>query len=301
MADSSIATGASPGLARARPRVGQALSAAGRLPVVPIVILSLVVFAGIFGNLLVPHDPAQVNMQAKLTPPAWQAGGNPAYLLGTDHLGRDILSRLIAGARVSLLVGFTVVFVAGFIGTTMAVLSGYLGGWVDTVIMRITDIKLSMPFLVVAITLAGILGPGLGNMIMVLAVMGWASYARVLRAEVLRLKGNDFVRLAVVAGCSWRRIVIVHIVPNITNSLIVLASLQLGTTIIAAASLSFLGLGVPPPTSDWGAMLADGRAYITRAWWLSASPGLAIMFTVLGTNLLGDWLRLRLDPKYRQI
>lgn len=281
--------------------LGMVASSLRGLPLVPTFILSVVLFFGVFGDIVVPYDPDVNDLKNVKAPPAGQAGGSVNHVLGTDHLGRDVLSRIISGARISLIVGVSAVFFAGSIGLTFALVSGYFGGWLDAVIMRLTDIVLSMPLIMVAMTLVGILGPGVRNIVLVLAIMGWAGYARILRSEVLRVREQDFIRLAIVGGCSWRRILLRHIAPNIINTLVVLATLQLGIIIIVEASLSFLGLGVPPPQPAWGSMLADGREYITTAWWLSAFPGLAIMFTVLGTNLLGEWLRIRLDPKFRQL
>ena len=265
-------------------------------PVFPLVILSLVLICGVGGSKIAPHDPNDGDLFRSLMPPFKDL----AYPLGTDQLGRDILSRLISGARISLSVGLTVVVIAGSIGSVMAMLSGYLGGKVDMVIMRLTDAMMSIPFLMMAVALAAVLGPSLQNMIFLLSIMGWTGYARVLRGEVLRYKEGDFVKLALVDGCSTFRVLRRHIFPNIFNSLIVLATLQVGGVITTEAALSFLGLGVPPPAPSWGGMLSDSRSY-TSVWWLSVFPGLAIMLTVLSCNLLGDWLRLRLDPKFRQL
>ena len=220
-------------------------------------------------------------------------------MLGTDHLGRDFLSRLIVGARISLMVGAMAVLFSGFVGTLVAITAGYLGGAVDAILMRMTDAMLSMPYLLIGVALAGVLGPGLLNLIVVLGVLGWASYARVIRSEVLRLKTLDFIVVARITDCSLGRILWRHIFPNIANTLIVLATLHLGIAIILAASLSFLGMGVSPPTPEWGLMVAEGREFIDSAWWLITLPGLCILLTCLAANLLGDWLRQRLDPKRR--
>jgi peptide/nickel transport system permease protein len=272
----------------------------GGAPILPIAILLVVLVCGISGQSLVLHDPVATNLRIARQPP-FLLGGQLDYPLGTDALGRDIFSRLVMGARISLLVGFAVVGIAGTIGLLLALLAGYFGGWVDALIMRCTDATMSIPFLVIAVTLAGILKPSLTNVILILAATGWTGYARVLRSEVLRLRSREFVLLARVAGCGWPRILRVHLVPNIINTFMVIATLQLGLTIIAEASLSYLGLGVPPPTPAWGSMLSEGQNYLASAWWLVTFPGLAITATVLSTNLLGDWLRVRLDPKYRQV
>ena len=270
------------------------------IPLASAGILLIVVAAGLLGPLAAPYDPEENDLLNAFQPPLWKQGGGTAHPLGTDQFGRDVLSRLIAGARISLLVGCLAVFFSGFIGTTVAITAGYLGGTVDAVLMRMTDAMLSMPYLLIGVALAGIMGPGLLNLVLVLAVLGWASYARVIRSEVLRVKTQDFIVLARITGCSTARILWKHILPNIVNTMIVLATLQLGITIILAASLSFLGMGVPAPTPEWGLMVAEGREFLSSSWWLATLPGLCILFTCLAANLMGDWLRLRLDPKYRQ-
>ncbi len=271
------------------------------VPFIPFVILLAFVLIGVFGSFMTPFDPNETYFENALSPPFWQEGGTAGHVLGTDELGRDLLSRIICGSGVSLQVGFVVVILAGALGSMVALLSGYLGGWVDTLLMRLADTVLSMPYLMIAIVLAAVIGPSKNNIIIILALIGWANYARVLRGEVLRLKGREFVALAIVAGCSRTRIMLLHIFPNIVNTLIVLATLQLGTVIIAESSLSFLGVGVPPPDPAWGSMVAAGREYISEAWWLATWPGLSILLVVLSCNLIGDWLRVRLDPKFRQV
>ena len=271
------------------------------LPVFSIALLVVFIFLGVFADWISPHDPLRTNLRSVLLPPFWGEGGTTTYLLGTDHLGRDILSRLIHGSRVSIEVGFAVVTIAGLLGTVVALLAGYIGGLIDTLLMRLNDIVLSMPYLMVAIVLSAVLGPSKGNIIIILVALGWAGYARVLRSEVLRVKGGDFVRLAEIAGCSRIRIMARHIFPNILNTLIIMATLQLGMVIIMEASLSFLGLGVPAPEPAWGSMAAEGKDYIYDNWWLSFWPGVAIMLVVISCNFMGDWLRFRLDPKFRQI
>src|SRR5467141_4537170 len=274
----------------------------GDFPVIPALILGVIAFVAIFANLLAPHNPEIGSLTVRFRPPFWQTGGSAKYLLGTDQLGRDVLSRLIFGARVSMVVGFTAVIVAGIIGTALGILSGYLGGWVDQVIMRITDTWLALPALTFAIFLAAVVGPSMWNIVIILAAVYWTRYARVIRGEVLSLKERDFVRLAIVAGCSKRTIMRRHILPNVLNSGIVLATLMLGVVIVTEASLSFLGVGVPPPKPAWGLMLADGKkGMMAGYWWLTVLPGCCIMFMVLSANLLGDWLRVKLDPQLRQL
>jgi len=271
-------------------------------PLIPIAILLTVMLVAIFANALAPHNPEVGVLGDRFRPPAWQANGTIDHLLGTDHLGRDVLSRLIFGSRISIVVGFTVVVVAGSIGTLLGIMSGYLGRWVDQVIMRITDAWLALPALTFAIFLAAIVGPSASNIIFILAAVLWTRYARVVRGEVLSLRERDFVRLGVVAGYSKWTIMRRHILPNVINSAIVLATLQLGQVIVAEATLSFLGVGVPPPQPAWGLMLADGKKGLMAGyWWLTVLPGSCIMLMVLSANLLGDWLRVKFDPQLRQL
>ena len=271
-------------------------------PLVPVAILAAIALVAIFANVLAPYDPEIGTLTARFRPPAWQVGGSSEHLLGTDHVGRDVLSRLIFGARVSMVVGFTAVVVAGVIGTWLGILSGYLGGWVDQVIMRITDTWLALPALTFAIFLAAIVGPSEMNIVIILGAVYWTRYARVIRGEVLSLKEREFVRLAIVAGCSTRTIMCRHILPNVLNSAIVLGTLMLGVVIVTEAALSFLGVGVPPPKPAWGLMLADGKkGLMVGYWWLTVLPGMCIMLMVLSANLLGDWLRVKLDPQLRQL
>jgi peptide/nickel transport system permease protein len=271
-------------------------------PWIPSAILGTIALVAIFANVLAPYNPEIGVLGDRFRPPAWQAGGSDAHLLGTDHVGRDVLSRLIFGARVSVAVGFTAVIVAGILGTTLGILSGYLGGWVDQVIMRVTDTWLAIPALTYAIFLAAVVGPSEWNIVIILALVYWTRYARVIRGEVLSLRERDFVRLAIVAGCSKKTIMRRHILPNVLNSAIVLGTLMLGVVIVTEAALSFLGVGVPPPKPAWGLMLADGKKGLMAGyWWLTVLPGLCIMFMVLSANLLGDWLRVKLDPQLRQL
>jgi peptide/nickel transport system permease protein len=274
----------------------------GDFPVIPATILVMIGLVAIFANVLAPHNPEVGSLVARFKPPFWQTGGSTKYLLGTDQLGRDVLSRLIFGARVSVIVGFTAVIFAGVIGTALGILSGYLGGWVDQVIMRLTDTWLALPALTFAIFLAAIVGPSMWNIVLILGITYWTRYARVIRGEVLSLKEREFVRLAIVAGCSKWAIMWRHILPNIINTAIVLGTLMLGVVIIAEASLSFLGVGVPPPQPAWGLMLSDGKqGLMVGYWWLTVFPGCCIMLMVLSANLLGDWLRVKFDPQLRQL
>src|SRR5438874_12123376 len=271
-------------------------------PLIPTAILLGIAFVAVFANQLAPHNPEVGSLVARFKPPFWETGGSAKYLLGTDQLGRDVLSRLIFGARVSMVVGITAVIFAGALGTLLGIVSGYLGGWVDQVIMRITDTWLALPALTFAIFLAAIVGPSEWNIVIILGSVYWTRYARVIRGEVLSLKERDFVRLAIVAGCSRWKIMRKHLLPNVLNSAIGLATLMLGVVIVTEAALSFLGVGVPPPKPAWGLMLADGKKGLMAGyWWLTVLPGVCIMLMVLSANLIGDWLRVKLDPQLRQL
>jgi len=274
----------------------------GDVPLVPLVILGIIALVAVFANQLAPHNPEIGSLTARFKPPFWVTGGSTEYLFGTDQLGRDVLSRLIFGARVSMVVGFTAVFFAGIVGTALGIISGYLGGWVDQVIMRVTDTWLALPALMFAIFLASIVGPSMWNIVIILGLVYWTRYARVIRGEVLSLKEREFVRLAIVAGCSKLTIMRRHILPNVINSAVVLGTLMLGVVIITEATLSFLGVGVPPPEPAWGLMLSDGKqGLMVGYWWLTVFPGGCIVLMVLSANLLGDWLRVKFDPQLRQL
>ena len=298
LATTDVLRTARPGAPGLAARVGKLLRG---MPLLPGAILACVLVAGVFAPLLAPHSASEGTLSDALTPPAWQSGGSAKYLLGTDNLGRDIVSRLVWGAQISLIVGFLSVGVAGVVGVTLGLLAGYFGGWVDMIVMRWLDIQMSMPSILLALLLTAVISPGLTTVIVVVAIVYWTQYARLVRAETLSVKNRDYVALARVAGVRHWTIIVRHILPNIINTVIVIATLQLGLVIIFEASLSFLGLGVQPPRVAWGSMLADGRQYVRTAWWISVFPGLAIMFVVLSINLLGDWLRDRLDPKLRQL
>jgi peptide/nickel transport system permease protein len=286
----------------APPRVAQAMGQAKRYPVVALTLLMfLLVIPAVLAPQVAPYDPIQGSLSKRLKPPAWQQGGTIEHLLGTDKLGRDNLSRIIHGARVSLIVSLVAIFVGGVIGTGLGMISGYFGGWVDAVLMRLVDISLSLPTILLALVLVAAVGPSFGTVITVLVVLLWARYARLVRGETLSIKERDFIARARVAGASHTRIMVRYIFPNVVNSLVVLATLNVGYVILLESALSFLGVGLPRPLPAWGLMIADGRELIVQAWWVSMFPGLAIMLTVLSLNLLGDWLRDHLDPKLRNV
>jgi peptide/nickel transport system permease protein len=272
-----------------------------RLPWTAFFIITVLIVAAGLAPVIAPHSPTEQSLPDKLKPPAWQEGGSTTHLLGTDLLGRDLFSRLVYGARVSLTVAAFALFSGGAIGLGVGIAAGYLGGRVDSVLMRVVDATLTFPTILIALLLAVSLGAGLRTIIIAITVIIWARFARVIRGEVLGVKGRDFVALARVHGCSQLRIMLVHILPNVMNTFMVLLTLHIGFVIIVEASLSFLGAGIPPPTPSWGQMVADGRSHIASAWWLSALPGGAIMLVVLAFNLFGDWLRDWLDPRLRQV
>jgi peptide/nickel transport system permease protein len=267
---------------------------------IPAAVLLLMLGAAIFASQLAPYDPLQTSLSQRLAPPAF-AGGTEAHLLGTDKLGRDVLSRIIFGARVSLSVSLLVILVTATIGTALGILGGYLGGWVDSLLMRITDISLAFPGILIALLLAVTLGPSFTTVVLAISLLGWAPYARLIRGDVLKLRNADFVLQARIIGCSPMRIMLTHIFPNIVNPLLILATLSVGLIILVESALSYLGAGIPPPTATWGSMVSDGRGLIDTAWWISFFPGLAIGLVVLAGNFLGDWLRDRLDPRLRQL
>jgi peptide/nickel transport system permease protein len=286
----------------APPRVAEAMSQVRRYPLVPLALLTfLLVIPALFAAQVAPYDPLKGSLANRLKPPAWQQGGSIDYPLGTDKLGRDMLSRIIYGARVSLAVSLVAIFVGGVIGTALGMISGYFGGWVDALLMRLVDISLSLPTILLALVLVAAVGPSFGTVITILMIFLWARYARLVRGETLAIKERDFIARARVAGASHIRIMARYIFPNVVNSLVVLATLQVGYVILLESTLSFLGAGLPRPTPAWGLMIADGRELIVTAWWVSMFPGVAIMLTVLSLNLLGDWLRDHLDPKLRNV
>ena len=265
------------------------------------IIVFLLVIPGLFAEWIAPHDPIKGALSLRLKPPMWQKGGSIDHPLGTDKVGRDVLSRIIHGSRVSLRVSIEAILVAGIIGTTLGLLAGYFGGKIDALIMRLVDIALGLPIILMALVFVAALGPSFTTVIVIITVFLWSRYARQIRGETLSIKERDFIARARVAGASHFRIMFRYILPNVVNTLIVLATLQLGFVILLESTLSFLGAGIPRPTPAWGMMVADGRELIVTAWWISMFPGLAIMLTVLSVNLLGDWLRDHLDPKLKNI
>jgi peptide/nickel transport system permease protein len=272
----------------------------GGFPVIPGMIIFLFLFMACFGEFFAPWPATKISLRDKFLPPFFQANGSMVHPLGTDMLGRDILSRIMAGARPSLLVALAVIVFGGLGGTALGIISGYYGGMVDGVLMRVADSTLAFPIILVAMLLAVSVGPSMENVIIAISVIIWSNYARVIRGEVLSVKEQDFVAQARVAGASGLRIMFRHIFPNIAHTMLVMLTLQVGFIIIAEASLSFLGAGIPPPKPVWGSMIATGREYITIAWWIPFFPGLVLALVCLSFNMLGDWFREVLDPKLRQ-
>ena len=271
------------------------------LPWASVTIIVTLIFVALFAPWLTPHDPINQSLADKLLPPFWQEAGSFEHVLGTDKFGRDVLTRLCYGARVSLIVTALALIVGGGVGVVIGIVSGYVGGRVDSVLMRLVDAAIAFPAILFALLLAVTMGQGLTTLVIAISLLLWASFARVIRGEVLALKERDFIALARVHGCSPARIMATHILPNVLNTFMVLVTLNVGVVIVAEASLSFLGAGIPPPTPSWGLMVAEGRGKITSAWWLSLLPSIAITLVVLAFNLFGDWLRDKLDPKLRQL
>jgi peptide/nickel transport system permease protein len=273
-----------------------------RAPRNGVALLGLVIVAGsvvlaVVAPALAPSDPVRNDLLERLVPPMWMEGGSGRHPLGTDTLGRDVVSRLLYGARVSLVVGFSAVVVAGALGLLLGLVSGYYGGRLDDLLMRLGDVQLAFPALVLAIAVLAVIGSGLLNIVLVLGVTGWVTYARIARGETLSLRHREFVEGARALGAGDAAILWRHVLPNVLPSITVVATFSVARTIIAEASLSFLGLGLPPPAPSWGAMLDEGRNYLTTGWWLALFPGLAILAVVLGINVVGDWLRDSLDPR----
>lgn len=264
-----------------------------------LVVVVIVVGAALLAPLVSPFDPLEQDITQRLRAPGWQDASGKVHPLGTDHLGRDILARTIYGARIALLVGCAAVAISGVLGMTIGLVSGYFGGRIDDLFMRLADIQLAFPFILLAIAVIGVLGPSLQNIIIVIGVSSWVIYARVVRGEVLSLREREFVHAAIALGSGDGRVLVRHVLPNAFTPWLVVATLDMARVIVVESALSFLGLGVQPPTPTWGGMLADGRVYLTTAWWLATFPGLAILATVLGINLLGDGLRDTLDPRLK--
>lgn len=272
-----------------------------RAPVIPLGIIAAFVLVAVLAPVLSPADPQEQSLRNRFKPPVWDEAGSSTHLLGTDRLGRDLLSRIIWGSRVSLAAGVLTVLLASAFGAAVGLVAGYYGGRVDPVLMRITDATMSFPVILLALILAVTVGPSFINVVVSIAVILWARYARVIRGQALTLMELDFIAQARIAGAGASRIITRHLLPNTLNTLMVLVTLQIGYVIILEASLSFLGAGIPPPMPAWGSMIAEGREFVTSAWWVSFFPGLAILLVVLAFNLLGDWLRDTLDPKLRQL
>lgn len=268
---------------------------------VGVAILLVVAFTAIFAPLIAPHDPIKQNVEDMLVPPVWAEGGTMTYLLGTDNLGRDMLSRIMYGSQVSLVVGLLSVVLAGAIGLAIGLVSGFYGGWIDNGFMRLVDAFLAIPNILFTLVILKVTGPGLTTLIVVLGVTNWVVYARIIRAEVLSLKEREFVRAAKSIGVRDATIMLRHLLPNVTSSFIVVSTLSMATTIIAESSLSFLGLGIQPPTVSWGGMLSAGREYLSDSWWMATFPGMAITITTLGVIFVGDWLRDLLDPRTKDL
>ena len=272
-----------------------------RWPIIPVIILGALVVAGIFAEFIAPHDPVKATLSARRTPPVWEEGGSSKFILGGDLQGRDILSRIIHGARVSLVVSGSALSIGIAFGTVYGLISGYFGGWIDEALMRIVEIFLAIPLIMAALVILVVAGASFYSVIGVLVLFSWVPFARQVRAETLALKVLDYVALARVAGAPTHRILIKHILPGVLNTVIVVATLQVGSLILTESILSFLGVGIPPPTPAWGAMVADGRNYLASSWGIAFFPGMAIFLTVVGFNFMGDWIRDALDPRLRQL
>mgnify|MGYP001485976083 FL=1 len=280
-----------------------------RYPTIPLVVLAVLIFIAVFAPFLAPHDTRSGGIRNRHLPPAWAVlddgytvkDGNMDHVLGTDHAGRDVMSRLFFGARISLVVA-GIALTSGFlIGTTMGITSGFAGGWWDEVVTRTVDIFAALPFLMMALVATMMFGQSLRLLLVLMALLAWVPFVRVTRSQTLVIKNEPYVDLARVAGCSTPRILIRHILPGVLSTAVVIATLSVGSLILAEAALSFLGAGVPSPTPTWGAMVQEGRNYLSTAWWPTVFPGVAIFLTVMSLNFTGDWLRDRLDPRLRQL
>ena len=273
------------------------LTGKGGPPVLASLMCAILVVAAIFGTSITPYSETTIDFESVMMPPVWQDEGSIRHPFGTDQLGRDILSRLVAGAQVSMMVAVAAVVVGGILGTFIGLIAGYFGGVIGSILSRITEAFLALPFILMALALVAALGPGLSNIIIVMILTNWARYARLVRSEVLGIKERDFVLLARIAGVSRFRIALRHVLPNAVNSVAILAILDVGRAMILESALSFLGLGVQPPSVSWGVMLADAKSFMGFAWWLALFPGVAIFLSVLSFSALGDWLHTKFDPR----
>ena len=272
------------------------------LPILPVVTIVFLLLVGIFAPVISPYPPLDGDLDLRNVEPTWLSENNESpYLLGGDHIGRDVLTRIIYGTRISLIVAGTVLFFGTFIGTLLGLLSGYLGGVVDEIIMRLVDFMYAIPFILVVLVAAVLWSPSLMLVIILLSIFTWPPLARQVRAETLSLKQMDYVSLAKICGTSPLRICLRHILPGLFNTVLVMASLQVGSLVVTESVLSFLGVGIPAPAPSWGSMVAEGRNYMSTAWWICLFPGLAILLIVFSMNFLGDWLRDKLDPRLRQL
>ncbi len=265
-----------------------------------VILITLLILMALFAPFIAPHDPAEQDLTARLVPPFWYEKGSMEHIFGTDHLGRDVLSRAIHGSRVSLWVGTSVVLIAGGFGVVMGLLAGYLGGRIDAFIMRWIDTQVAFPGLLLALIILSVIGPSLTTVVIVLALNGWMVYGRLTRSSVLSVRQSPYVEAAEIVGCRWPRVVFRHILPNLTSPLLTLAILEFARIVLAEAALSFLGLGIQPPATSWGLDVAVGKNYMFMAWWLVTIPGTAIAITVLAINLVASWLRLISDPQERE-
>lgn len=262
-------------------------------------LILIAVVCAVFAPYIAPHDPTAGSILDRLDPPFWMKGSNSSFLLGTDPVGRDVLSRIIWGARDSLYIGLSSIVMSLVIGVPVGLIAGYFGRWVDDLLMRITDVMLTFPFILMAILVMALFGTGVNKVVIVLGVSGWASFARVVRSQVLSLREQEYVVAATIIGAPAWRIIIKHIFPMTISPVTVIATMNIAVNILLASGLSYLGLGVDPSIPDWGGMLASGQIYLTTAWWVDVFPGVVLMLTVLGFNLFGDWLRDYLEPEGR--
>ena len=281
--------------------VRRALRSFNRWPIMQVAMITLLVICALFADIIAPYDPIDANLKDRREPPIWSAEGNGKYILGADLQGRDLLSRIIHGTKVSLSIAGISIGLGMLVGTGYGLISGYVGGWIDEVLMRVVDVFLAFPLIMAALFLLVLFGSGYGTVIGVLVLFSWVAFARQVRAETLALKTSDYVALAQVAGASTFRVLFKHILPGVVNTIMVIATLNIGGLILTESVLSYLGVGIPPPTPAWGAMVADGKDYLSISWQISFFPGMAIFLTVMAFNFLGDWTRDFLDPRLRQV